>query len=73
MLASRLKVAIVLIPIAVTCVVLGGYFFLALILFMLGLAAWEFGRLFKHPVCTGSGSHGVSHHRMRQGLPDPCH
>ena len=47
MLASRLKVAIILIPIAVTCVVLGGYFFLTLILFMLGLAAWEFGRLFK--------------------------
>ena len=47
MLASRLKVAIVLIPIAVTCVVLGGYFFLTLILLMLGLAAWEFGRLFK--------------------------
>jgi len=47
MLASRLRVAIIFIPIAVTCVVLGGYFFLALILFMLGVAALEFGRLFK--------------------------
>jgi len=47
MLASRLKVAIVLIVVGVTAVVLGGYYFLGLVLFMLGLAAWEFGQLFK--------------------------
>lgn len=47
MLASRLRVAIIFIPIAVTCTVLGGYFFLALILIMLGVGALEFGRLFK--------------------------
>lgn len=46
MLASRLKVAIILIPVGVISVLVGGYLFLALVVFMLGLAAWEFGQLF---------------------------
>jgi phosphatidate cytidylyltransferase len=46
MLASRLRVAIVLILVGVTAVILGGYFYLGLVAAMLGVAAWEFGRLF---------------------------
>lgn len=46
MLASRIIVAIILIPLLVLAAVLGGLYFLGVVCLMLGIAAWEFSRLF---------------------------
>lgn len=48
MLASRVIVAIILVPLLVLVAILGGPFFMAVVCLMLGLAAWEFSRLFAH-------------------------
>lgn len=47
MLASRIKVAIIIIPIAVLFVVAGGIFYLGLVTVMLAVAAWEYSQLFR--------------------------
>jgi phosphatidate cytidylyltransferase len=46
MLANRLKVAIILIPTGVGFIVLGGWAYTALVAIMLGVAAWEYWRMF---------------------------
>lgn len=46
MLANRLKVVIILIPIGVGVVVLGGWAYTGLVSLMLGVAAWEYWRMF---------------------------
>lgn len=46
MLANRLKVVIIIIPIGVGVVVLGGWAYTGLITLMLGVAAWEYWRMF---------------------------
>ena len=46
MLATRLKVAIILIPIGVGLIVIGGWAYTALVTLMLGIAAWEYWRMF---------------------------
>jgi len=48
MLASRLLVAILLLPIGLLGISAGGLPFLLIVLFLLGLAAWEYARLFSH-------------------------
>jgi len=48
MLADRLKVVIIIIPIGVGLIVIGGWPFTALIALMLGIGAWEFWRMFTH-------------------------
>ena len=47
MLRQRVLVVIVLLPIGLALIYLGGWAFSALIMLILGLAAWEYGRLFK--------------------------
>ena len=47
MLASRLKVVIILIPIAVAFLAIGGWPFAAFITILLGMAAYEFWRMFQ--------------------------
>ncbi len=47
MLAKRLLVAILLIPIGMFLIALGGWFFGLFIVLVLGLAAWEYWKLFK--------------------------
>jgi phosphatidate cytidylyltransferase len=46
MLANRLKVVIILIPIGVAVIVLGGWAYSGLVTLMLGVAAWEYWRMF---------------------------
>lgn len=46
MLASRIIVAIVLIPIGAVFIWAGGPYYLGLVTFMLAVAAWEYGRIF---------------------------
>lgn len=46
MLASRIIVAIILIPVLVLFAILGGPYFVGLVCLMLGIAAWEFCQLF---------------------------
>ena len=47
MLTQRVLVAILLIPIGVTFIVLGGWPYALLIIAVLGIAAWEYWRIFK--------------------------
>jgi phosphatidate cytidylyltransferase len=47
MFSQRMIVAILLIPLTVGAVYAGGWFYLALILAMLGIAAWEYWSMFK--------------------------
>jgi len=54
MLAERLVVVIILIPIIVGLVTLGGWVYYLFIAFMLGLAAWEYNRLFRQGGYTPS-------------------
>lgn len=46
MLASRIKVAIILIPVAVLFIIAGGLFYLGAITCMLAVAAWEYTDMF---------------------------
>lgn len=46
MLVSRLKVAIIIIPIGVVFILLGGPFYLGLVSIMLGISAWEYSDVF---------------------------
>ncbi len=46
MLANRLKVVIILIPVGVGLIVVGGWAYTALIALMLAVAAWEYWRMF---------------------------
>lgn len=46
MLANRLKVVIILIPIGVGVIVLGGWAYTGLVALMLAVAAWEYWRMF---------------------------
>ena len=47
MLAQRVLVAVVLLPIVLGAIFLGGIPFLILVAFLLGIAGWEYGRLFR--------------------------
>jgi phosphatidate cytidylyltransferase len=47
MLVKRLLVAIVLIPIGMTLIVIGGFPFTLIIALFMGLAAWEYAKLFQ--------------------------
>ncbi len=47
MLRDRVLVALVLLPIGLFLVYLGGWFYLGLMLLMVGLASWEYGDLFR--------------------------
>src|SRR3989304_2958564 len=47
MLSSRILVAAVLLPVGLLLFYLGGPVFTAFVALVLGLAAWEFGRLFQ--------------------------
>ena len=47
MFSQRMIVAILLIPLVVGAVYVGGWFYVALILAMLGTAAWEYWRMFQ--------------------------
>ena len=46
MLANRLKVVIILIPVGVGLIVVGGWAYTALVALMLAVAAWEYWRMF---------------------------
>lgn len=46
MLVNRLKVAIIIIPLGVGLIVVGGWIYSAVIAVMLGVAAWEYWRMF---------------------------
>ncbi len=46
MLANRLKIAILIIPIGIGFIVLGGWPYVGLISLMLGVSAWEYWRMF---------------------------
>jgi phosphatidate cytidylyltransferase len=48
MLASRLLVSIILLPIGLLGISAGGLSYLLIVLLLLGLAAWEYARLFSH-------------------------
>lgn len=47
MLRQRVLVTLVLLPLGMTVIVLGGWYFTALIAVFLGLAAWEYTQLFR--------------------------
>lgn len=47
MLKTRVLVAIILLPIGIVVIYLGGWIFAAFIALILGLAAWEFAQLFR--------------------------
>ena len=47
MLRQRVIVTLILMPIGITAIVMGGWVFALFMLLMLGIAAWEFGNLFK--------------------------
>ena len=47
MLAKRVLVAVILLPIGLVVIYLGGWVFAAFIALVLGLAAWEFAQLFR--------------------------
>jgi phosphatidate cytidylyltransferase len=47
MLSTRILVAAILLPVGLVLIYLGGPLFTALVALVLGLAAWEFGRLFR--------------------------
>jgi phosphatidate cytidylyltransferase len=47
MLAKRLLVTIVLLPIGIAAILAGGWYFTALVVFFIGLAAWEYVNLFR--------------------------
>jgi phosphatidate cytidylyltransferase len=48
LLLQRTLVVIVLLPIGLVLIYFGGWAFAALVMLILGLAAWEYARLFKH-------------------------
>jgi phosphatidate cytidylyltransferase len=48
MLANRLKVVLIILPVGVFFIVLGGWAFAGLITLILGVAAWEFWRMFRN-------------------------
>jgi len=48
LLLQRTLVVIVLLPIGLVLIYLGGWAFAALVMLILGLAAWEYARLFEH-------------------------
>ena len=47
MLAKRILVAVILIPIGVAAILFGGWIYIATVCLILGLAAWEYVRLFQ--------------------------
>ena len=47
MLRQRLIVALILLPLGMLAIFLGGWYFTALIGLFLGLAAWEYTQLFR--------------------------
>jgi phosphatidate cytidylyltransferase len=47
MLRDRALVALILLPIGLFLVYLGGWYYLGVMLFMVGVAAWEYGSLFR--------------------------
>jgi len=48
MLRERLIVSFTVLPVVLVMIVLGGYFYLGTVLLAFGLAAWEYGRLFRN-------------------------
>jgi len=47
MLRQRVLVVVILLPIGVGLIYLGGWAYTAMIAVILGLAAWEYARIFK--------------------------
>ena len=47
MLRQRVIVAVILLPIGLALIYLGGWAFAAMVMLILGLAAWEYARIFK--------------------------
>ena len=47
MLIKRILAALALAAIGIPAIIIGGYYYFGLITLLLGIAAWEFGRIFK--------------------------